>query len=134
MCLFKLYRSRSCNCEYEWISNVPCNLWMSYLRQDTSCPWLYPVNEQQFRTLSCVHYTIFFLVKLDLYIRALLLDHILVREKTTRTLLVHLVILVDSISGKCSGKAREDSLSSLEFCLKKRPHRETKGKILIFLV
>ena len=38
-------------------------------------------GEQQFRTLSCVHYTIFSVVKLDVYIRALLLDHILARKK-----------------------------------------------------
>ena len=30
-------------------------------------------DEQQFQTLSCVHYTIFSVVKLDLFIRALLL-------------------------------------------------------------
>ena len=38
-------------------------------------------DEQQFQTLSCVHYTIFSVVKLDLFIRALLLDRILVLEK-----------------------------------------------------
>ena len=38
-------------------------------------------NEQQFRTLLCVHYTIFSVVKSDLFIQALLLDHILVTEK-----------------------------------------------------
>ena len=48
-------------------------------------------DEQQFQTLSCVHYTIFLVVKLDLFIRALLLDRILPLEKTTRTPLVHLV-------------------------------------------
>ena len=48
-------------------------------------------DEQQFRTLSCVHYTIFSVVKSDLFIRALLLDRILVTEKTTRTPRVHLV-------------------------------------------
>ena len=36
---------------------------------------------QQFQTLSCVHYTIFSVVKLDLVIRALLLDSILALEK-----------------------------------------------------
>ena len=40
---------------------------------------------------ACIHYTIFSVVKLDLYIRALLLDHILARKKTTRTPRVHLV-------------------------------------------
>ena len=48
-------------------------------------------DEQQFQTLSCVHYTIFSVVKLDLFIRALLLDRILPLEKTTRTPRVHLV-------------------------------------------
>ena len=42
-------------------------------------------DEQQFQTLSCVHYTIFSVVKLDLFIRGLLLDRILALEKTTRT-------------------------------------------------
>ena len=49
-------------------------------------------DEQQFQTLSCVRYTIFSVVKLDLFIRALLLDSILALEKTTRTPRVHLVI------------------------------------------
>ena len=48
-------------------------------------------DEQQFQTLSCVHYTIFSVVKLDLCIRALLLDRILALEKTKRTPCVHLV-------------------------------------------
>ena len=49
-------------------------------------------DEQQFHTLSSVHYTIFSVVKLDLFIRALLLDRILALEKTTCTPHVHLVI------------------------------------------
>ena len=57
-------------------------------------------DEQQFQTLSCVHYTIFSVVKLDLFIRALLLDRILALEKTTRTPCVHLVIF------HCYGFAR----------------------------
>ena len=48
-------------------------------------------DEQQFQTLPCVHYTIFSVVKLDLFIRARLLDHILALKKTTRTPCVHLV-------------------------------------------
>ena len=40
---------------------------------------------------SCAPYTIFSVVKLDLCIRALLLDHILALKKNTRTLRVHLV-------------------------------------------
>ena len=42
-------------------------------------------DEQQFQTLSYVHYTIFSEVKLDLFIQALLLDDSLALEKTTRT-------------------------------------------------
>ena len=49
-------------------------------------------NEQQFQTLSCIHYTIFPVAKLDLYIRALLLDHNLVLEKNTCSPRIHLVI------------------------------------------
>ena len=45
-----------------------------------------------FETLSCVPYTIFSVVKLDLCIRELLLDHILALKKTTRTPRVHLVM------------------------------------------
>ena len=50
-------------------------------------------DEQQFQTLSCAHCTIFSVVKSDLCIRALLLDRIIVLEKTTRTPRVHLVKL-----------------------------------------
>ena len=50
-------------------------------------------GEQQFQTLSCVHYTILTVVKLDLFIRALLLDQILAPEIATRTPRVHLVFL-----------------------------------------
>ena len=53
-------------------------------------------DEQQFRTLSCVHYAIFSIVKSDLFIRALLLDRILVTEKTTRTPRIHLVNLLSN--------------------------------------
>ena len=49
-------------------------------------------DEQQFQTLSCVHYTIFSVVQLGLFIRALLLDRILALEKNTRTPRVLLVI------------------------------------------
>ena len=48
-------------------------------------------DEQQIQTLSCVHYTIFSVVKLNLLIRALLLGRILALEKTTGTPCVHLV-------------------------------------------
>ena len=49
-------------------------------------------DKQQFPTLSWVHYTIFSVAKLDLFMRALLLDGILAMEKTTRTARVHLAI------------------------------------------
>ena len=49
-------------------------------------------DEQQFQTLSCVHYTIFSVVKLDLFIRAQLLDRILALEKNMRTPRVYLVL------------------------------------------
>ena len=59
-------------------------------------------DQQQFRTLSCVHCTIFSVLKSNLFIRALLLDRILVTEKTTPTPRVHLVCnvfrIIDSIS------------------------------------
>ena len=51
-------------------------------------------DEQQFQTLFCVHYTIFSVVKLDLFIRALILDRILALERTTRTPRVHLVFKI----------------------------------------
>ena len=55
-------------------------------------------DDQQFRTLSWVHYTIFLVhvVNLDLFIQArLLLDQNLAMEKNTRTPRVHLVIFFD---------------------------------------
>ena len=55
-------------------------------------------DEQQFQTLSCVHYSIFSVVKLDLFIRALLLDRILALGKTTRTPHVHLVLITVPLS------------------------------------
>ena len=50
-------------------------------------------DEQQFQTLSCVHYTILSVEKLDSFIRALLLDRILALEKITCTPRVHLVVI-----------------------------------------
>ena len=38
-------------------------------------------DEQQFQTLSCALYPIFTVIKLDLFIQALLLDYILALEK-----------------------------------------------------
>ena len=49
-------------------------------------------DAQQFQTLSCVHYTIFSVVKLDLFIRALLLDRIFALKKNKCTHHEHLVI------------------------------------------
>ena len=43
---------------------------------------------KNFKTLSCAHYTIFSVVKLDLFMRALLLDRILALEKITHAPLV----------------------------------------------
>ena len=57
-------------------------------------------DERQFQTLSCVHYMIFSVVKLELFIRALLLDRILALDKTTRTPLVHIVLITDDITNK----------------------------------
>ena len=52
-------------------------------------------DEQQFQK----HYTIFSVVKLDLYIRALLQHHILALKKTTRTPHVHLIFyIVDTVN------------------------------------
>ena len=53
-------------------------------------------DEQQFQTLSCVHYTIFSVVKLDLFIRALLLDRILALEKL-RVRLAYILFLYEII-------------------------------------
>ena len=51
-------------------------------------------DEQQFRALSCVHYTIFSAVNSDFIIRALLLDRIHITEKATRASCVHLVYVI----------------------------------------
>ena len=49
-------------------------------------------DDQQFQTLSCVHYTIFLVVKLNLFIRTLsVIGSGSCSEKTTRTFRVHLV-------------------------------------------
>ena len=50
-------------------------------------------DEQQFQTLSCVHYTILSVVKFDFFTRALLLENILAVKKTTRMPRVHLVLV-----------------------------------------
>ena len=62
---------------------------------DTSCQKLYPIVDiamnNNFKTLSCVLYTIFSVVKLDSFTRSLLLDRIPALEKNTRTPRVHFV-------------------------------------------
>ena len=62
------------------------------------CIWTNVWNKElllyyYYYTLSCLHHTIFSAIKLDLYIRTLLLDHILALEKTTRTPRVHPVFI-----------------------------------------
>ena len=74
-------------------------------------------DEQQFQTLACVHYTIFSVVKLDVFIRAQFLDRILAPKKTTRIPRVHLVIDVTTFyvcreRGTCMYQK-----SNLEKCL-----------------
>ena len=54
-------------------------------------------DEEQFQTLSCVHYAMVSVVKLDLFIRSLLLDCILALEKLTRMPRVHLVTSYDTV-------------------------------------
>ena len=61
--------------------------------------------EQQFQTLSCVHYTIFSVAKLGLFIRALLLDRILALEKLRVRLAYILFKLQESV--QTSGKYNE---------------------------
>ena len=53
-------------------------------------------DEQHFQTLSFVYYTIFLVVKLDLFIQALLLDRIIDLEKNTSTPCVHLVNFISA--------------------------------------
>ena len=48
-------------------------------------------DEQQLQTLSCVHYKILSVLKLDVYIRALLIRLHSCSEKNMHTLSVHLV-------------------------------------------
>ena len=63
----------------------------------------------KFKTLSCVHYTIFLVVKLDLFIRALLLDRILDLEKKLRVRLAYILFTIDHTGGifMCDGCARD---------------------------
>ena len=53
-------------------------------------------DEQQFQTLACVHYTIFSVGKLDLFIRALLPDRILALEKKEHVRLAHILFYLMS--------------------------------------
>ena len=50
-------------------------------------------DEQQFQTLSCALYTILTVIKLDLFIQALLLDYILALEKKIRVRLACILFL-----------------------------------------
>ena len=65
------------------MSIIVSNLFVPYFGvvESVPCYESQHCDEQQFQTLSCVHYTIFSVVKLDLFIRALLLDRILALEK-----------------------------------------------------
>ena len=73
------------------------NLRMDCLHPYKSCQLLCPVmqhcDEQQFQTLTRTLYTIFPVIKLDLFKQALLLDYILALKKNTRTPCVHLVFI-----------------------------------------
>ena len=51
--------------------------------------------EQQFQTLACVHYTIFSVVKLDLFHTSTVTGSHSYSEKTTRTPRVHLVTFIN---------------------------------------
>ena len=84
---------RSSNCEYERLANVPFQsmddlfeIVVHQLLVDINTGTMYLGANTVMYTFT---YTIFFVVKLDLYILALLLDHILAREKnyayTSRT-------------------------------------------------
>ena len=50
-------------------------------------------DEQQFQTLSCALHTIFTVLKLDLFIQALLLDYFLVLDKKIRVRLACIMFL-----------------------------------------
>ena len=71
-------------------------------------------DEQQFHTLSCLHYPILSVVNLGLFIRALLQDLILALGKTTRTLRVHLVIHKHSYTFSLCSTVISDGASTEE--------------------
>ena len=81
----------NCQCLHTIYRRVVC----AQIHHANDCVYCQHFGEQQFRDTvmcSCAHYTIFSVEKLDLCIRALLLDHILaLKKKTTRTPRVHLV-------------------------------------------
>ena len=62
-------------------------------------------DEQQFQTLSCGHYTIFSVAKLDVFIRVL--GDILAPEKTTRTSRVYLVYYYYCVIALCGGQGEK---------------------------
>ena len=61
-------------------------------------------DEQQFQTLSCVHYTIFLIVKLDLFLRALLYWIAFLLRKKLRVRLAY-ILLINTIKNAKTGKA-----------------------------
>ena len=73
-------------------------------------------DEQHFQTLSCVHYMIFSVVKLDLFILALLLDRILALEKNTRTPRLHLVYIKNNHYGYMLGMVYLVHVNYLKTC------------------
>ena len=99
-------------CKYIFVRTVLTDLLHSFVMSIivSNCQHC---DEQQFRTLSCVHYTIFSVVKSNIFIRALLLARLhSCYGKTTRTLLVHLVVLeimfgfayANSVASDCACK------------------------------
>ena len=82
----------------QFFANIFVLTVLTDLHHVSNCIQLTHCDEQQFRTLSCAHYTIFSVVKSDLFIRALLLDRILVTKKLrVHLVLVYLNILTQSI-------------------------------------
>ena len=76
-------------------------------------------DEQQFQTLSYVHYTFFPVVKLGLFIRALLLGRILALKKI-RTRLAYILLLKSAHPRACTSDGRlyiKNNLLDLELFL-----------------
>ena len=60
-------------------------------------------DKQQFRTMSWVHYTIFSVANLDLFMRALLLDEILTMENKLRVCLAYILLTLPVTSTENAG-------------------------------